>query len=938
MSDEKRAIKVKFPEFDMNVENSYQEELDKLIDIDISEATTTRTLKNITETLSKALKSKYDITDKEELKTKIAQILKLHGLHTENFDPISFISKQVFGNLKTVNDVSIDDNANKTDTNMTGVCVESFLPYQKLAGYDFLYQTIKELYGRNEAKKCTADMYDFSLALNDSTKILIPYCYCVDASKIVTEGRNFGQVHSSPAHRISTYISVLGDTIREMSFNIAGALAVGTLFLDVCHLAIYRERITLDDLRTDKKVRKAMTNHFQQFIHTVNHYSRNAVESPFTNVSCFDRDKLSSLIDDDNYGWYFPKKAAIVEDNNLEDTKEAFKNFILDYIEELQEIYIDVFDEGDPLRGGLQYPFPVTTINISTHQKEDGTREMMSENNRLLNYITKKDVSRYNIYCSEGTKVASCCLASTTKLLCRIDGYVKYVTAKQLFDIWDISKDKKNIEIMGDNGFVKVTHGFKIENKESVLQKTTLENGLVISTTKDHPSVKIVNNKLVQVKAEELSVGDFIPVSKKMSYKSVLGGSRDLGRFVGLFGAEGQYDLRRDNKVAFSFHTEEKELHEFVESFSKNVFGATTNNNPSLKWPNATRIDVNSRSVYGLMRDFFIGNLCTDKRIRSKIFNMSEDFRLGFLEGFIEGDGHTCDNTRSDYGSIHIANKELGMDIIAVANSLNIKCSYRNGSNGNDCVINVLHNDKLKLKPLQDWRDGKGALSKSTVLNDFDDYYGVKIEKIELIKTKKNVCVYDFEVDKENHLFQIANGIITHNCRLISDSDFLAYAGGVNSFGGSQVSLGSHRVVTINFARCAYEASSYDDFKKIVSERAKRMGKILKAHKVLILKLERLGKQPWITNGWIDMTHMFSTFGCAGYLEASEILKFKFNHSDFDYMKDFLVYFNDECKKVADEENIIFNIEAIPAESMAPKLAQADKLIFADEEGYYLYE
>ena len=31
MSDEKRAIKVKFPEFDMNIDNSYQEELDKLI-------------------------------------------------------------------------------------------------------------------------------------------------------------------------------------------------------------------------------------------------------------------------------------------------------------------------------------------------------------------------------------------------------------------------------------------------------------------------------------------------------------------------------------------------------------------------------------------------------------------------------------------------------------------------------------------------------------------------------------------------------------------------------------------------------------------------------------------------------------------------------------------------------------------------------------------
>ena len=582
MTEEKKPLKIKFPEFDNNIEDAYSEEMDKIIESNLAEATTTRTLKNITETLSKSLKSKYGITDKEELKEKTNAILKLHGLAPENFDPISFISKQLFGNMKTINDSSVDDNANKTDSNMTGIQVEASLSYNKLAGYDYLYQSIKDLYGKEEAKKCTADMYDFSLALNDSTKILIPYCYCIDASKIVTEGRNFGQVHSSPAHRIATYISILGDTIREISFNLAGAVAIGTLFLDIAHLAIYRERITLDDLKNDRKVRKTMSNHFQQFIHTVNHYSRNAVESPFTNVSCFDRDKLTGLIDDDNYGWYFPKKAAIIEDNGLEDTKEAYKNFILDYIEELQEIYIDVFDEGDPLRGGLQFPFPVTTINLGTTNK-DGVRKLTLENNRLLDYITKKDISRYNIYSSEGTKVASC-------------------------------------------------------------------------------------------------------------------------------------------------------------------------------------------------------------------------------------------------------------------------------------------------------------------------------------------------------------------CRLISDSDFLAYAGGVNSFGGSQVSLGSHRVVTIDFARCAYEANNYDDFKKIISEKVARMGKILKAHKVLILKLESLGKQPWISNGWIDMTHMFSTFGCVGYVEAAEILKFKFNHSDFDYMKDFLVYFNDECQKVANKENIIFNIEAIPAEGMSPKLAKADKIIFADEEGNYNFE
>lgn len=935
MAEEKRAIKVKFPEFDINTENPYQEEMDKLIDIDITEATTTRTLKNVTEALTKALKSKYGITDKEELKQKTNEILKLHGLSTENFDPISFISKQVFGNIKTVNDVSIDDNANKTDTNMTGVCVESFLPYQKLAGYDFLYRTIAELYGKNEAKKCTADMYDFSLALNDSTKILLPYCYCVDASKIVTEGRNFGQVHSSPAHRISTYISVLGDTIREMSFNVAGALAVGTLFMDVCHLAVYRERITLDDLKNDKKTRKAMSNHFQQFIHTVNHYSRNAVESPFTNVSCFDRDKLRGLIDDDNYGWYFPKKAAIVEDNNLEDSKEAYKEFILDYIEELQEIYLDVFDEGDPLRGGLQFPFPVTTINLSTTTDENGKRHLSSDNNALLNYITKKDVSRYNIYSSEGSKVASCCLAATTPVLCKVDGFIKYVTVQQLYNIWNVSNKIKNIEIMGPNGFVKVVNGFKIPNETSVLQKVTLKGGLVISTTLNHPSVKIEDRKLVELRADELREGDFIPVSKNISYVSSLGGSRNLGRFVGLFCAEGQYDQRKDTCIAMSFHTNEVDLQDFVMNFAKENFGATTSKQESIIWPNATRIGINSKAVHGLMRDFLHGDLCTTKRVSSKLFNMSEDFRLGFLEGFVEGDGHTCDSSRSDYGAIHIANKDLGMDLLAVANSLNIKCSYRNGSNGNDCVVNFLGNNKVKLKPLQDWHGGEGDKRESTILNDFGNFYGVKIEKIEQIKTRSGSFVYDFEVCSEDHLFQIANGIITHNCRLLSDSDFLAYAGGVNSFGGSQVSLGSHRVVTINFARCAYEADSYDDFKAIVSQRIDSMAKILKAHKVLILKLEQLGKQPWISNGWIDMTHMFSTFGCIGYVEAAEILTKKFNHKDFDYMKDFLVYFNNECKKAADKENIIFNIEAIPGESMAPKLAKADSIICNGE--YKIY-
>lgn len=934
MSENKKMINVSYPNFNVNEENPYQEEMDKLLDISLTEASTTRTIKNITECLTKSLRSKYGIKDKEELKNTVNEILKIHGMSSQHFDPISTISKLTFGEDKNVNNISVDDNANKTSINMEGICGEAFLPYKKVVGYDYLYQTIKELYGKEEAKKCCASMYDLSLALNDSTKITIPYCYCIDASKLVIKGRDFGQVHSSPAHRVNTYISILCDTIREISFCVAGAIAVGSFFLDVAHLAIYKERITLDDLRTDKKTRKYISNCLQQFIHSVNHYSRNSVESPFTNVSCFDRDKLINLISDENYGWYFPKKAAVVEDNEIANNKEAYREFVLDYIEELQEIYIDIFDAGDPLRNGLQFPFPVTTVNLSINVDENGNRKLTNPEDKLYNYIVGKDISKYNIYCSEGTKVASCCLGSTTKVLARVDGYVKYLTVAQLFNIWDVSQNDKVIEIMGDNGFVKVVKGYKLDNPNNTLNKITLENGCVISTTLDHPSVKIENGEIVELKSEDLKVGDIIPVSKNIQYECLNGGTFELGRYVGLFGAEGMFDRRRDNVIYFCFNTNEKEYQQFIKDFSLKNFGADSTLEVSSTYENSSRVRVMSRSAYGLIRDFFVGDLCTEKRLTSKIFNMSEEFRKGFLTGFIEGDGYTANSDRSDYGSIHINNKELARDIVALANTVNIKCSLRIRPTSQ--VVNILHNDKMKLDVLKDWHNGNGSKQKSTVLNDFGDYYGVKIESIEQVKTRKNCSVYDFTVESDNHLFQIANGIITHNCRLLSDAEMLGLGEGVNSFGGSQISLGSHRVVTTDMFRAACEAESYDDFKKILTERVEESAKILQAHRVLIHKLEKCGTQPWITNGWINMSHLFSTFGCVGYVEADKLLKYKFNHKDFDYMKDFLVHFNNECKRVANEYKMIWNLEAIPAEGMAPKLAKADMIIFGNDENKYM--
>lgn len=349
-----------------------------------TEAKTSRTLRNIRRTIEKSLKDKYRITSED----KIDKILKLHGLHKNHFDFVANIENVLTSKL---NDVSIDDNSNKESKTIEGIHAELFYPVKKAIGYDLLYRMMKTLYGRDEAKRLSGEMYDYSLALADSTKILSPYCWACDASKLVTEGRPFGQLQSKPAKRISSYISALCETIHQLTNHLAGAIAVGTLFIDMAHILLYKEKISFDKLKNDDKIRKKIENEFQQFVHSVNHLSRIDGQSPFSNISIFDKPKLKALISPENMGWYF-------QGTDLEDA--------INYILELQNIFLDFFDKGDPLAGGLPYRFPVVTMNLSKKLKDT---EYDVEDKIFLSSFCKRDVYRYNILVSEGSRVASCC-------------------------------------------------------------------------------------------------------------------------------------------------------------------------------------------------------------------------------------------------------------------------------------------------------------------------------------------------------------------------------------------------------------------------------------------------------------------------------------------------------------------------------------------------
>lgn len=526
-------------------------------------------LQRIKNTLSYSLRENYGITDEET----VNKFLKLHGLDKDRFDFINNFETLI---EKGIADESVDTNASKSDVSITGMFAETALPINKLVGYRYLYRKLKEMYGKQRAKELTGRMYDMSLAIADSTNLLKMYCFSINASKLVYEGRPWGTLPSGIPHRVNSYINALCETVHQLSNHLAGAIAVGSFSLDIAHIILYREHKTLTDIKNDNTYRKYLENSLQSFIHSVNMLSRNSVESPFTNISIYDRPKLKGLISEDNMGWYFDKEDVIdgVPIEALTDCGDRdWIEYVIDVIVELQEIYCDIMDRGDILHDNRPIEFPVCTINFSRKMNDEG-KYYFEDPEFVDTFCKKHDTPRYNIYVSEGNKCSSC-------------------------------------------------------------------------------------------------------------------------------------------------------------------------------------------------------------------------------------------------------------------------------------------------------------------------------------------------------------------CRLINDFDLFELGGQVNSFGGTALSLGSHRVVTINLRRIALECKDFEDYKRILKERMSQSADILVAHRALLKDLTNKGVQPFITRGWIDIDKTFSTFGIMGYYEASKDLEAKFGKAD--YLGEIISLINAESFRLTKERNNVFNVEEIPGESMSYKLANSDRWIFGED-------
>ena len=177
---------------------------------------------------------------------------------------------------------------------------------------------------------------------------------------------------------------------------------------------------------------------------------------------------------------------------------------------------------------------------------------------------------------------------------------------------------------------------------------------------------------------------------------------------------------------------------------------------------------------------------------------------------------------------------------------------------------------------------------------------------------------------------------LSNCCRLKSSIEDLGY---FNSIGSTALRVGSVKVSTINLARIALETTTEEEYINRLKELVNINLKALDVVRNIIKRNIEKGLLPNYSKGLIDISTQYNTVGVIGIYETMR--KFGYTYKDeFDN-----TYYTKEAdefgKKIFDaikeaeatfakDKDYMINTEAVPAETAAVKMQQADELLYHD--------
>lgn len=170
-------------------------------------------------------------------------------------------------------------------------------------------------------------------------------------------------------------------------------------------------------------------------------------------------------------------------------------------------------------------------------------------------------------------------------------------------------------------------------------------------------------------------------------------------------------------------------------------------------------------------------------------------------------------------------------------------------------------------------------------------------------------------------------------CRLTSDLAELKSQIRMDSFGNGGMSIGSHRVVALNLHSIACEAVDIgEDFVDLLIKYLSYAEMLLVAHKEWLKYIISTDTLKFFRIGWADLNMFFSTFGFVGIWDAYNTLSEAFEMDSYVKFAKKTINNLEEYAKTAGKqwEGFAFNVEEVPAENAAPKLAKIDNFYYND--------
>jgi anaerobic ribonucleoside-triphosphate reductase len=306
-------------------------------------------------------------------------LLEIEGISPKKLD-VGALSHEFFENK--LSDIATDGNSNATQSmSPTEYRTHIVNNQMKLLGYHTLWYHTMKRYGLEFANKAIWMIWSGDLYFHDAhgVKIQMPYCYAFSLSSMIQEGRPYGpSPNTAPKHKKS-YLSQVDKLISDLSKQFAGAVAPSDFFL---WYAYFCQEEGLDPRDPDH--RDEMIQDFQGIVCLLNEPSRAEGESPFTNFGCYDKIGLQNL-----FGHiYYP---------NLDKAD-------LDYIMEIQKIFMEWFSKGNPTTG-FPYRFPVVTVNLTT----DDHGDFIDDDFAMFTAEVDRNMGNFNVHFGDKAKLAMCC-------------------------------------------------------------------------------------------------------------------------------------------------------------------------------------------------------------------------------------------------------------------------------------------------------------------------------------------------------------------------------------------------------------------------------------------------------------------------------------------------------------------------------------------------